>query len=1021
MHSRVVTAAGSLFVSIFLLLPAGAAAQTGSIAGQVADETGGVLPGVTVAASSPALIEGTRNAVTDGSGLYALEALRPGTYTVTFTLPGFSTFVREGIEITTGFAANVDATMTVGAVEETVTVSGASPIIDVQNVVHQENISNETLDVLPTGRTYWGYAALTVGAQTDILGGGQDVGGSVGDTWGTVVIHGSSTYDGEIKWDGMSVTASVTAGGGTGKLFFANQAAVEEVVMGTGGMDAEVGFGAVSMNFIPKEGGNAFSWYGIVNGTNENMQNLNWDADLGRRGLDERQVRGIRKTWDFGLGVGGPIVRDRLWFYSAHRWWGSQNYTTASFRNTAPRISYGAASYEPDFDRPTDQENTTRDNNVRLTWQASERNKVTVSHHNQRHCLCQFWAVFGLVDYNASMDYDYADIGNTQATWTMPASNRLLFEAGVSYTSPAGSPIPQPEVSADDVAVLLLSPSFINVNAQAFSPSTPAIYGADNNFPNLTLQGSMSYVTGSHNFKVGFTRTHLEENHPRSYIQNSLAYWFFAPGVPFRVTQYGTPRNSFQEANLTGVYAQDQWTIDRLTLNLGVRYDHLAGWVPAQSHPASRFVPAFSIDRIPNLPNYHDVSPRLGAAYDLFGDGRTALKWNLGRYVNAIGTNIAQISNPMEAIQTASNRSWGDANGNLHPDCDFDDFAANGECGAIVNPEFGTPVQVVRAREDVVTGWNNRRANWQNSVAVQHELTDGLSVEVAWFRRSNVNFLLLDNLNIGPEHFSEFSITAPTDPELGQVSGQRLGGLYTITPEGAALGTDYLVVPSDEYGDTWEVFNGIDVTFNGRLPNGINLGGGVATGAVEISECFVVDNPTQARPGYCNYAPGWGDGTQSKLNGSVPLPYGVDFSFVFQSIPGVHRLSNYTPGADPAERAAIEAQIGHPMVDQEEIQLFPSGIGYYGGRPSASLSYLGFSFLDNSTQFEPQLNQLDLRFTKLLEFGGGRIRANFDIFNLFNANDATRVNDNYSYGGTYPQVVAIMNGRLFKFGATLDW
>ena len=342
MYRRVVPATSLLVLSIFLLLPAGAAAQTGSIAGQVADETGGVLPGVTVEATSPALIEGVRTAFTDGSGLYTLEALRPGTYTITFTLPGFSTFIREGIEIVTGFSANVDATMTVGAVEETVTVSGASPVIDVQNVVHQENISNETLDILPTGRTYSGYAALTVGAQTDILGGGQDVGGSVGDTWGTVIIHGSATYDGEVMWDGMSVTASVTSGGGTGKMFFANQAAVEEVVMATGGMDAETGFGAIAMNYIPREGGNAFSFFGIATGANENMQALNWNESLGARGLDESQVQGLKKNWDWGAGFGGPIVRDRLWFYTAHRWWGSQTYATGSYHNGAPRdMPYG--------------------------------------------------------------------------------------------------------------------------------------------------------------------------------------------------------------------------------------------------------------------------------------------------------------------------------------------------------------------------------------------------------------------------------------------------------------------------------------------------------------------------------------------------------------------------------------------------------------------------------------------------------------------------------------------------------
>ena len=174
--------------------------------------------------------------------------------------------------------------------------------------------------------------------------------------------------------------------------------------MATGSMDAETGFGAIAMNYIPKEGGNAFSFYGIANGANENMQNLNWDESLQARGLDERRVRGLKKNWDWGAGIGGPIVRDRLWFYTAHRWWGSQTYASGSFRNGAwdnpERVrSYGAAFYDPDFDRPTVQKSTARDNSLRLTWQASERHKITASHADQRQCLCQFWSIFGAVDH----------------------------------------------------------------------------------------------------------------------------------------------------------------------------------------------------------------------------------------------------------------------------------------------------------------------------------------------------------------------------------------------------------------------------------------------------------------------------------------------------------------------------------------------------------------------------------------------------------------------------------------------
>ena len=251
-----------------LLLPVGAAAQTGSIAGEASDETGGVLPGVTVEVTSPALIEGVRRTVPDGSGLYEIEALRPGDYTVTFTLPGFNTFVRDGVELSSGFTANVDGTMAVGSIEETVTVSGAAPLIDGQNVVTQENLSREALDTLPTGKTYWGYASLTPGMTTAVAGGGHDVGGSLGDAWGHVEIHGSSSADGSVEWDGMSFNNNISDGGGSSKQFFMNQAAIQEIVVSTANMDAEAAFGGVGINAIPKDGGNEFSYYVNVSGTN---------------------------------------------------------------------------------------------------------------------------------------------------------------------------------------------------------------------------------------------------------------------------------------------------------------------------------------------------------------------------------------------------------------------------------------------------------------------------------------------------------------------------------------------------------------------------------------------------------------------------------------------------------------------------------------------------------------------------------------------------------------------------------
>ena len=324
-----------------LLIPAAALAQTGAIAGAVTDETGGVLPGVTVEATSPALIEGVRATVTDGAGLYTIEALRPGTYNVTFTLPGFSTFVREGIELVSDFTANVDGRMSVGSIEETITVSGVTPVIDVQNVVSRQNLSREQIDTLPTSKTYFGLAALTPGMAASIAGGGHDVGGATGDIWGYVRIHGSSDQDGMVMWDGMSINNNIGLGGGSSKEFFLNQAAIEEMVVSTSDMNAEYPFGGVATNAIPKEGANTFSYYVNVGGTSGDLQADNVDAALQARGASPLAKN--KKIWDYGVGLGGPIVQDRVWFYTAHRWWGAQNFTAQGNANVAPGYAFPGA------------------------------------------------------------------------------------------------------------------------------------------------------------------------------------------------------------------------------------------------------------------------------------------------------------------------------------------------------------------------------------------------------------------------------------------------------------------------------------------------------------------------------------------------------------------------------------------------------------------------------------------------------------------------------------------------------
>ena len=812
-----------------------------------------------------------------------------------------------------------------------------------------------------------------------------------------------------------------------------------------------------------------------VNGTNGDLQSANVDTALEARGASPLAKN--RKVWDYGVGVGGPIVQDRVWFYTAHRWWGAQNFQPSGNVNIAPgypndpgNTGHGALYVaDPDGAAWTDFYN--RDNSIRFTIQASERHKFTLSQAFQDNCACHYWPQWGITDMAASQDYTYAPINLSQASSTFPANNRLLFEAGVSILKNNSAPESNELVREDGDALaatgmtfeqfMAADPAFalqhVDVAHMSFFPllnwrshgirtCAPCLLGTGHDFPTQVFRASMSYVSGSHNFKVGTDGRWAAEEHAEARLTSNawpIRLDFFTrdtvtgalgggPGGIFLVNQFATPRASFQNSFELGFYAQDQWTIDRLTLNLGVRYDHINAYVPAQTAPAGRWGARnpdgtpFSTERIDNVPNCNDITPRLGLAYDLSGDGRTALKATWGKYVTPIGTSIAQVVNPMEAIQISTPRVWLDFNQNLIPDCDLDNFGnqigLGGECGAIFNPQFGTPAIINTYDPNLLEGWGKRQHNWQNSVSIQQELTDNWSVEVGWFRTQYGNFHVVDNLNIGPEDFLEFSIAAPAGSEdFGLTPGQRIEGLHSITAAGLAKGSNNVVKLASEFGDMSQVYNGIDVNIDGRFDNGLTLGGGFSTGATSFNECFVVDNPLRARDGFCDVSEPWSAQTQFKVNGAVPLPYDTQFSFVFQSLAGQPRESYHRAGG-AADQLLINGQPGALPAATETITLTPSGGGVgtiIASSPSSITRGSSAFYFVGSDLYEPRLNQLDVRFTKIFNAGGARIRGWVDLFNIFNENSATALSDAF-VGGT-PRVTAVMGGRLLKFGAQFDF
>ena len=673
------------------------------------------FPGVTVEAASPALIEGVRTAVTDGTGNYNIVDLRPGEYAVTFTLPGFSTIVREGIELTTGFTANVNADMPVGGVEETITVTGESPVVDIRNTRDQTVLSKELLASAPTAhKNGYSFSALTLGAaQTGAL---HDVGGNQHEVGGTFSYHGTNPGDSKWTLDGMGFTSMHGVGGGNARFYHPNPLAIEEVNLGLSSGDAEHATAGLQLNMIPSEGGNQFSLVGNVVYANEDMESDNLSDDIRSRGLNESG--GVLKSWDNGVAVGGPIRQDRIWFLVAPRFWGNRNRNPGGFFNK----TQGTQFHTPDLSRPADADLWDRDLSARLTWQVTPRNKVTLFHSEQRSCFCTFTAGPTLapeffVSYNFKTRM-------TQGTWTVPATSELLLQGGLSYGGLGLSSRPQDNVKPTDISIIDAGTGVLFNSTSFISFSSGLPYSEDTRNDPLHGRFSASYVTGSHSFKVG---VHLFEgfSEQNGRINQDLRYLLFNT-FPILITQFATPLQSDVRVRSRSLFAQDQWTIDRLSLNLGVRFDYFKGRVNEKTVPAGSWVPERSWPAVDDVPNFKDITPRLGAAYDLFGDGKTAIKASFGMYVGSEGAGLTELNNPGLLAVTETSRTWFDADTDFQPDCDLTNFAANGECGAINNNLFGLSQPGISYADNVIRGWGNRTRQWQSSVSLQQELAAGV-------------------------------------------------------------------------------------------------------------------------------------------------------------------------------------------------------------------------------------------------------------------------------------------------------
>jgi carboxypeptidase family protein len=987
------------------ILPAAAFAQA-SITGVVRDTSGAVLPGVTVEVASPALIEKIRSVVTDETGQYRIENLRPGAYSLTATLPGFTTFKREGIELTGTFTASINAEMRVGALEESITVTGESPVVDVQSTTREQVLSDEIISSIPSGRNAASLAGLLPGVSIAV----QDPGGLGGEgsgTSGAVTAHGNS----EVRT--LVNGVSVASGSGSGNTGASNIAAYQEMSVEISGISAEQKEGGVRMNLIPREGGNTFAGSFYFGYANKAMEGDNFSQELRDRGL--RTPNTLKQYRDINPSFGGPIKRDSIWFHATARYNRIGTYAPMFYNKNAGNPNVW--TYEPDTSRePASNESSFKGFNGRITWQATQKHKFAVAYDYQDICNCP-----------RSLTAQIAPESNVRnhailvpkdmwfLDWTAPLTNRLLLEArGYRHREHAYRPVDNLYFTNDTGGRRL--------NGVVEQSNNLTYRGAVGDNRDTWLYASVirmnaSYITGAHAFKAGFNLG-FNGQHQSIFSTDSPMSFRFNNGVPNQLTLESTPWTRLANSDDHGAYVQDKWTVRRLTATAGLRYDFFYVTFPATTIGPGEFVPTRNLS-FPDAEGvrWHDLQPRTGMAYDLFGDGRTALKASLNKYLPFYGLQLAVGSEagtfstnmaPVARLVPSTNRSWNDLNRDFVPDCDLINPVANGECGAMSPSNFGTTQSGVAYDPEIIRGWGKREYNWQFSAGVQQELIPRVSLDVGYYRTWYGNMFVTDNRSWTAADFDTFSITAPADPRLPGGGGYPVSGLYNVKPARFSVPADNYITFADNYGKQTRVWDGVDVTLNARIGPGMMLQGGTSSGRTTTDICDIVDdvpetllaarNLTDLNPNV--WLPASNCRQQSrfltdlKLLGTYTVPrIDVQVAATLQSVPSPQILANYV-----ATNAVVQPSLGRLL--------------------SGNAANMTVQLVEPGTMYGERSNQVQLRLTKILRVAGTRATASVDVYNLLNANSVLLMSNAFA---TWQRPESIPNPRWAKFVLQLDF
>jgi hypothetical protein len=1021
--------------SALVLLPSLAAAQgaltRGTLTGTVRDAAGAVLPGVTVQASSPALIEKVRTAVTDEAGIYRIVNLDPGVYTLTFTLDGFNQVKQENVELIGSATLTIPIEMRVGNINEVITVTAESPTVDVQSTARQAVIEGDVISELPGTRS--------TGSLITMIPGLETFGAALNPSPQLVFFfaRGGPVGEGRFNISGMPVSNAFAGGGGSSLIY--DTVNVEEIAFTISGGMGENDIGGPVLNIVPRSGGNTFAGQAFINNAGEwsKGDNLNDELTAPPPGPNLSTPPGVVKAYDFNISYGGPIVRDRLWFFGSYR---KLNTETAS-----PGLVGNANAFD------LSRWDWVRDDSLngrlsagrsmyigRVTAQVASKHRVSVNYEYQKRCDgsplraetdgCHTrganWvavAAGGITSPEASNNYLDVPYTVLQGRWTNPLTNKLLLEAGATYFSyeHAGGFLSLPPDGIFDIGVTELSTAINPATGGQYAPRSNYVYRAISEYREDTASpnnwnASLSYVTGSHNMKVGYQGAYQAASTIRRANPTLLSYNFnqgVATAFTVRIPDWGSADRTWTQS----FFVQDTWTRGRLTLQGALRYDRAWSYSPEGLSGTNTAAPELGLDpitfpRTPSVDAFNDITPRFGAAYDLFGTGKTAIKFSGGRYVGA-ATNGGPYTrnNPANRIVSSVNRGWTDLDNDRVVDCDLSILTANQECAALTgnNLNFGgISGNITQVNQDTLSGWGARDYDWQWSIGVQQEVIPRVSVDVAYSRRSFHSFIVTDNQVRDPSQYDPWTINAPVDPRLPDGGGYPIT-LYTVTQAASQVPAQNYITWETDFGPARSNYwQGVDFTATARLRQGLTLQIGTNTGREIEDTCATAVRIDSPDPRNCRQSPPFQTTVRGLATYTIPK-VDVLVSAAIRSQPPLERTATW-----PVPNSVVQQILGR----------VPPG-GTPGGNTNVAL-------FDNDHRLYAgeRRTQLDMRFAKILRFGRTRTDIGVDLENLFNTNYATTYENTYQYsvgnagmGGTWNNPTAVYTPRFVRLNFTVNF